>query len=136
MAKRFATCLAVVAALAFVADGALGADHHLPAAGGSGHYHTHAHVHSHGPADASGHQLVNGDVDLAATHGGSAPVSGSDADACCCFCACSAAVLLPSLTVQAVPFVLLRTMATTYRRSDDGFVPDGLRRPPRPIAIT
>jgi hypothetical protein len=135
LGRRFATCLAVAAALAFVADGALGADHHLGAAPASGgHYHAHAHSH----AGASDHQLVHGDVadsaDLAAAHDGFAPASGAEAG--CCFCACCAGIVLPSLSAHAAPFVLLRTMATVNHRHGDGVVPDGLRRPPRTIAIT
>jgi hypothetical protein len=144
LCRRFATCLAVAAALAFVADGALGAGHHLGAAPASGgHYHVyahhHAHAHSHSHAGAAGHQRIHGDIaeaiNLATVHDRSAPASSSDAG-CCCFCACCAAIVLPSLNAQAAPFVLLRTMATLNHRHGDGVVPDGLRRPPRPTAIT
>jgi hypothetical protein len=137
--------LAVVAALAFVADGALGADHHLGAAPASGghhhmhaHGHSHGHVHAHSHTAASDHRHINGDVveaiDLGAADGSSVPASGSDAY--CCFCACCAAIVLPSLNAQAAPVVLLRTLAIAYRGHSDGVVPDGLRRPPRPTAIT
>ena len=140
LAKGFATCLAVVAALAFGADGALGADHHLgaaPAGGGHHHHHHHHHAHSHSHhAGAAHHQHIHGDVadaiDLATVDSSSTPVHGSDA----CFCACCAALVLPSLSAQAAPFVLLRAMATVNHRHGDGVVPDGLRRPPRPTAIT
>jgi hypothetical protein len=132
-----ATCLAVVAAFAFVLDGALGADHHPPTPA-SGCIHYHSYAYSHAPAAAADHQVIDGDaagvVDLAAAHQDSAPESGPDAGANCC-CACSAAIVLPSLTAQAVPFVLLRSMATANRRHDDGIVTEGLRRPPRPLAI-
>src|SRR5262245_32016666 len=125
MCRRFATALAVVAALAFVADGALGSEHHLPTAMGGGHYHAHAHGHSHGPADAD-HQLVDGaavdGVDLAAHHHGSSPSSG-DIGANCCSCACCAAVVLPCLRAQSASFVLIRTIAFAHRRHSDGIVP-------------
>ncbi len=65
---------------------------------------------------------------------GFAPASGAEAG--CCFCACCAGIVLPSLSAHAAPFVLLRTMATVNHRHGDGVVPDGLRRPPRTIAIT
>jgi hypothetical protein len=151
LCRRFATTLAVVAAFAFVLDGAFGADHH-PAASGSGG-HDHAHVHSHGPVHASGHQPAGGDiagsvvagsvvagsvvadsVEVAA-HDGSAPVSGPDAGASCCSCTCCAALVLPSLNAQAAPFVLVPTVALAQRRHGDGIVPESLRRPPRPLAI-
>src|SRR5262245_20958350 len=103
--------MAVVAALAFVADGALGAEHHLPVSAGG--FHHHAHAHSHGADGASDHHVASGDVDLAATTDGSAPVSSPDADVNCCFCSSCAVVVLPSLSGQAAPFALLRisTMA-------------------------
>jgi hypothetical protein len=130
--------LALVAALALVLDGALGADHHPTATpASSGHYH--AHGHSHGPADAADHQVIDddvaGDVGIAAGHHGSSPVSAPDAGASCCFCACCAAIVLPCLNAQAAPFALLRTRATAHRRYGDGIVPDGLQRPPKPLAI-
>jgi hypothetical protein len=134
LCRRFATALAVVAALAFVADGALGAGHHLATASG-GHYH--AHAHSHGSSD---HQVVDADAmdgtDVAAAHDhGSAPESAPDIGANCCSCTCGAAILLPSLNAHAAPFVLVRTLATASRPQSDGVVPDGLRRPPKPLAI-
>jgi hypothetical protein len=57
-----------------------------------------------------------------------------DDASCCCGVSC-AAVVLPCLNAEAVPLVLLRTMTTSYRDPGDGIVPDGLRRPPRPLAI-
>lgn len=137
--RRLATALAVVATFAFVLDGALGGDHHLPTASG-GHHHAHVHSHafdSHAPADASDHQHITGDVavDLAAGQQDSAPQSGFDGNASCCFCCCSAAVVLPSLTMQAVPFVLMRTSLAANARESSGVEPDGLRRPPRPLSI-
>ncbi len=134
LCRRFATALAVVAALAFVADGALGAGHHLATASG-GHYH--AHAHSHGSSD---HQVVDADAmdgtDVAAAHHhGSAPESAPDTGANCCSCTCGAAILLPSLNGYATPFVLVRTTAVANRPQGDGVVPDGLRRPPKPLAI-
>jgi len=141
LCRRFATALAVVAALAFVADGALGAGHHLAMPSG-GHYHAHAHSHA-----SPGHQVVDAQVvhaqvgdpdamdgtDVAGHHHGSelAP----DAGANCCSCTCGAAVLLPGLNAHAAPFVLVRTTAVANRPQSDGVVPDGLRRPPKPLAI-
>jgi hypothetical protein len=46
-----------------------------------------------------------------------------------------AAVLVPLLNVQTVSFAVLQAMVTTYHGPGDGIVPDGLRRPPRPLAI-
>jgi hypothetical protein len=137
MCRRVATALAVVAALAFVVDGALGANHHVLAAAHGDHYH--AHAHSHGPAAASDHQFVGdvaADAAVAADHHGSSPTSAPDADAnCTCACACSAALVLPHLTAQAAPFLLIQNMAFAHRRYGDGIVPEGLRRPPRPLSI-
>jgi hypothetical protein len=135
LCRRIATALAVVAALAFAADGALGVGHHLATASG-GHYQAHAHSHA-----GSDHQVVDvhgmdsTDV-VAAHHDGSAPESGLDTGANCCSCTCGAAVLLPSLNAHAAPFVLLRATAVANRPQGDGVVPDGLRRPPKPLAIT
>jgi hypothetical protein len=141
MCRRVATALAVMAALAFVIDGALGGGHLVPAASAHvGHFHTHAHSHadghSHAPA-VSDHQIVNGDVVAdTADHRGSSPTSAPDADAdCCCACACCAVVLLPSLNGQAIPFLVIRDMAFAQRRHGDGIVPESLRRPPRPLSI-
>jgi hypothetical protein len=134
--RRLATALAVVAAFALVLDGALGADHHLPAAASSGHYH--AHGHSHASAGANHHALsadTAGSVDLAAGQQDSAPQPGLDANANCCFCCCSAAVVLPSLTAQGATFALMRTSIAANPRASDGVEPEGLRRPPRPLSI-
>jgi hypothetical protein len=134
LCRRFATALAVVAALAFVADGALAAGQHLTTASG-GHYHAHAHSHA-----SSDHQIVDADAmggtDIAAAqHHGSAPESAPDTGANCCSCTCGAAILLPSLNAHAAAFMLVRTMATAKRPQSDGVAPDGLRRPPKPLAI-
>jgi hypothetical protein len=142
MCRRVLTALAVVAALAFVIDGALGGSHLVPAASAHvGHVHAHSHVDadSHAPAVLD-HQVVNGDVvadaDVVGHHHGSSPASTPDADGnCCCACACCAAVLLPSMNVQAAPFLLIRDMTFADRRYGDGIVPEGLRRPPRPLSI-
>jgi hypothetical protein len=103
---QIATCLALVAAFSFVLDGALGADHPVAATG------AHYHAHSHGPAGASHHQLVDGDVvddvdGAAAHHDGSSPVSSPDTGASCCVCTCCAAHVPPCLSAQAAPFLLL-----------------------------
>jgi hypothetical protein len=138
LCRRFATALAVVAALAFVADGALGAGHHLAMPSG-GHYHAYGHSHA-----SSDHQVVDAQVvdtdamdgtDIAGHHHGSAPDSAPDTGANCCSCTCGAAVLLPGLNAHAAPFVLVRTTAVANRPQSDGVVPDGLRRPPKPLAI-
>jgi hypothetical protein len=134
LCRRFATALAAVAALAFVADGALGASHHL-ATGSDGHYH--AHVHSHVSADhhVADVDALNGTA-IAGDHRGSAPDSSSDVGANCCSCTCGAVVLLPGLVVHSARFVVVRTTAVANRPQSDGVVPDGLRRPPKPLAIT
>jgi len=139
LCRRVATALAVVAALAFVADGALGSEHHLPTAMGSGHYHAHAYGHSHGAANAADHHAIDGDtvdgVDVTAGyHHGSSPPS-ADIGANCCSCACCAAIVLPCLSVLSAPFVLIQTIAFVHRRHGEGIVPEGLRRPPRPLSI-
>ena len=137
MCRRLATTLAVVAAFAFVLDGALGGEHHLPTAMGGSHYHAHAH-HSHGATVAADHQLVDSaavdGVDIAAHHHGSSPQSGADTGSNCCSCVC-AAVVLPCLSGEATPFVLIRNMAFASHRDVDGIVPEGLHRPPRPLSI-
>jgi hypothetical protein len=139
LCRRFATALAVVAALAFVADGALGADHHLATASG-GHFHAHAHSHALPDLQAADHQVVDADAmagtDVAAgNHHGSASESAPDTGANCCSCTCGVAILLPSLNARAAPFVLVRTTAIANRPQGDGVVPDGLHRPPKPLAI-
>jgi hypothetical protein len=138
--RRFATCLAVVAALSFVLDGAFGAHHHLLTAEG-----TAVHPHPHGSVGASDHGLADHHVadhqdggsvaslDVAASDRGSSPVSTSDA--CYCCCTCHAGALLPDLCGQTIPFILLRSLATAHRGDGDGIVPDGLRRPPRLLVI-
>ena len=144
LCRRVATTLAVMAALAFVIDGALGG-HLVPAASAHvGHFHVHAHnhahAHSHGPV-VSDHQFINGDVvadvDVATVRHGSSPTPGPDADGncCTCACACSAAALQPALIAQAAPFLLISNMAFVHRRHGDGIVPEGLRRPPRTPSI-
>ena len=132
MCRRLATTLAVVAAFAFVLDGALGGEHHLPTAMGGSHYHAHAQAHhSHGSTVAADHQIV----DVAAHSHGSSPQSGGDISGNCCSCACCAAVVLPCLIAEAAPFVLIRSMTLARDRQADGVVPEGLRRPPRPLSI-
>jgi hypothetical protein len=132
MCRRLATALAVVAALAFVADGALGAGQHLATASG-GHYHAHGHASS--DHQVAGAAAMDGTDITAADHHGSAPESAPDPGANCCSCTCGAAILLPSLNAHAAPFVVARTMVTGKRPQSDGVAPDGLRRPPRPLAI-
>jgi hypothetical protein len=143
MRRRLATALAVVAAFAFVLDGALGGEHHLPTAMGGSHYHAQTHhaqaYHSHGSTVAADHQVVDGaavdGVNVAAHYHGSSPQSGADISGNCCSCACCAAVVLPCLSAQASPFVLIRSMALAHDRQGHGVVPEGLRRPPRPLSI-
>jgi hypothetical protein len=43
--------------------------------------------------------------------------------------------MLPCLNAQATPFVVIKNMAFAHRRHGDGIVPEGLRRPPRPLSI-
>lgn len=137
--RRFATALAVVAALALVVDGALSADHHVAASAAGGHLHAQVGCPGQDLNDASGQQLVNGgvvdSVDIAAADRDSSPVSTPDTATASCSCASCAAIVLPYLSAEAAPFVLLRNLATTHRRHGDGVVLDGLRRPPRPLAI-
>ncbi|MBX9776835.1 MAG: hypothetical protein K2Y71_20850 [Xanthobacteraceae bacterium] len=141
MCRRVATALAVMSVLAFAIDGALGGSHLVPAASAHvGHVHAHAHsqadAHGHAPG-VSDHQIVSNDVvTVTADHHASFPTSAPDADAnCCSACACCAAVLLPSSNGQSAPFLVAQTLALAHRRHGDGFVPEGLRRPPRPLSI-
>jgi hypothetical protein len=139
--RRFATALAVIAALAFVLDGARATDHHGTA--GAGGYQ---HLHSHGPAGTLAHHHAHGNhghggvapaadgADVAALDQETSPPFALDGANCCCGVSC-AAVMLPCLNAEAVSLVVLRTMTTAYRHPGDGIVPDGLRRPPRPLAI-
>jgi hypothetical protein len=127
--RRTAVFLALVAALVFVLNNALHA-HPMPGSGG------HGHAVSHGPAAAFDDQVVE-DVVVnanAADHDGSSPAPGADTHANCC-CTCHAAVVLPSLHAHAIPFVVKRTMALANHRPGDSIVPEGPRRPPRPLGI-
>jgi hypothetical protein len=139
LCRRVATALAVVAALAFVMGGALGGNHLVPAASAHvGHFHVHAHGHSHAPAAVSDHQSIDGNAVAAAAQHGSSPTSAPDADGnccTCCTCACSAAALQPAPIGQATPFLSIANIAFAHRRHGDGIVPEGLRRPPRPLSI-
>ena len=130
LARRTAIFLALVAALAFVLNNALHA-HPMPGSGG------HVHAVGHGPADDPTDQVVDGVVvnANAAHHDGSSPSRGADGHANCCACTCHAAVVLPSLHAHAILFVVIRTMAFANHRPGEGIVPEGLRRPPRPLAI-
>jgi hypothetical protein len=133
LCKRFATALAVVAAFAFVADGALGASHHL-AMGNDGYSHVHSHSHASSNHHAVDAAALDGS-DIASSHRGSVPDSSPDVGANCCSCTCGAVIMLPSLIAHAARFVLVRTTAVANRPQSDGVVPDGLRRPPKPLAI-
>lgn len=142
--RRFATALAVMAALALVLNGALGSNHHLSAAAGHDHaeahsHGTHAHSHSHAASIAdhqSAHVDVLHDVDVAAADIDGALAFSPDADACDYLNACSAAVVLPCPSTHALPFLLFGTLNAAPPRYHQGVIPDGLRRPPRPLAIT
>jgi hypothetical protein len=130
--------LAIVAALAFVVDGAFGAYHHRAAAS-AGASHDHAHVHSHGPVGSSHHHHAGGHF-LDASHdiaaqADFAPTSGVDVDACSCLCASCAAVVLPWLNVAASLMQSTPSRVVVHRRHSDGVEPDGPRKPPKPIAI-
>jgi hypothetical protein len=140
LARHFATCLAVVAVLAFVLDGALGSNHHLSAAAAGHHHaepHSHgSHAHRHG-VDLSDRQLVHSNVSHvpAADHEG-ALASSLDADANSWLNACYAAVVLPCPSTHALPILFCGTVTAAHPRQGKGVVPDGLRKPPRPLAIT
>lgn len=137
LCRQLATALAVVAALAFVADGALSAGNHV-ATQGAGHYHAHGHSHASSDHQVDADAMAGTDV-AAGHHHGSAQDSqhdsAPDTGANCCSCTCGAAVLLPSLNAHAAPYVLVRATAVANRPQGHGVVPDGLRRPPKPLAI-
>jgi hypothetical protein len=139
LCRRFATCLAVVAALAFALNGALGSNHHMSAAAGHHHhgeshsYGAHAHGHSHGGLTFGHH---HGDVDMAALDQDGALPSSPDADADGYLNACFAAVVLPCPSAHALPILFCGTVTAAHPRQVEGVVPDGLRKPPRPLALT
>jgi hypothetical protein len=142
--RRLATALAVVATFALLLDGALGANHHLSAAA-PGHHHAESHnhgshnhgAHSHG---SHGHDVdlsgVNSNLDVTAADEDGAPASAIDADANCWLNACYAAVVLPCPSLHALPVVFCGTVTAAHPRQTKGVVPDGLRKPPRPLALT
>jgi hypothetical protein len=129
--KRLTAGLAVAAAFVFVLGVA-------PAAAHPGHLHGAASIttQNHGGhlADASGDHAV--EVSVTEADGGNGAQGAGPSPDCCVFCANCAVAALPSLNALAEPFVLLRNTLAADPRSGDGVVPDGLRRPPRPIAIT
>jgi hypothetical protein len=136
--RRFATCLAVAAALAFVLDGALGANHHLSAAA-PGHHHAEPNSHGshgHGPHAHSHSVDVAHDVDMPAADHDGALASAPDADANSWLNACYAAVVLPCPNTQALPYLFGEAVTAVHSRHDKGVIPDGLRKPPRPLALT
>jgi hypothetical protein len=129
LSRRTAIFLALVAALVFVLNDSLHA-HPMPGGG------AHVHAVDHGPADASDDQAVEDVVDaIAAHHDGSAPSPGADTHANCCACTCCAAIVLPSLHPHANSFVVIRIMALANQGPGDGIVPEGPRRPPKPLGI-
>ncbi|MCC6889698.1 MAG: hypothetical protein IT536_14290 [Hyphomicrobiales bacterium] len=134
--RGLATALAVVAALAFVFESALGADHNRPASAStsaSGHHH----AYDHGQSAGSAHHHQQHAVGPAAAGGDAQAVPDADslpaADACYCY-SCSA-VVLPILSYVAAPLTALQAMTLFGAGRHDGVVPAGLRRPPRAIAI-
>jgi hypothetical protein len=142
LCRRLATVLAVVAALAFAANGALGSNHHMSAAAGHDHGEAHSHGayghhHSHAAADHHhAHHGVSHGVDTAAVDFDGALGFSPDADANEYLSACSAAVVLPCPSTQALPFLFSGTLTAAQPRRDKGVIPDGPRKPPRPVAIT
>jgi hypothetical protein len=109
------------------------------ASAGASHDHAH-HVHSHGSVVSAHHHHAAGDYVLDASRGitvqsDTTPVSDADTDACSCLCASCAAVVLPWLNVTASLFQSTPSRVVVHRRHGDGVTPDGLRRPPRPLAI-
>jgi hypothetical protein len=144
LAKRFATCLSVVAALSFAADAALGTNHHMSAA--AGHHHhgdshshgAHSHVHRH-HAPASDVQAAHDEISQADTAAGDldgALSSSLDNDGCGFLNACFAAVVLPCPRTHSVPCLFYTTIRAAQPRPGKGVEPDGLRRPPRPLTLT
>jgi uncharacterized membrane protein len=135
MCRRVATALAVLAALALAANGALGSNHHMSAAAGHHHDHgdSHGHSHTHGHSHA-GHS--HHDVDVAALDQDGALPSSSDADADSYLNACFAAVVLPAPTPQALPVVFCGTVTAAHPRQAKGIEPGGPRKPPRTSAPT
>jgi hypothetical protein len=136
LCRRLATALAVVAALALAANGSLGSNHHMSAAAGHDHGEAHSHgasghshgAHGHSHADHSHH---NADVAALDQDGPSSP----DADASCYLNACFAAVVLPCPSMQALPIPFCGTVSAAHDRHGKGVVPDGPRKPPRPLSI-
>jgi hypothetical protein len=148
--RRLATCLAIAAAFAFVVEGALGTGHH-PLAGSASHGHHQVQAHSHalishastGDASINAHHQIDahhhharGDVvaGVAADHHGSVPASADGGCSCSCM-SCSFAIL-PRWNVAAAPLAPFLAVTSLRRRQGDGVDPDGLRRPPRPHAIS
>jgi hypothetical protein len=131
MCRRVAAALAVVAALALAVNGALGSNHHMSAAAGHDHGEAHSHgAHSHSHADHH-----HGGVDMAALDQDGALPSSPDADANCYLNACFAAVLLPCPGTQALPILFCGTVTAPHARHGTGVIPDGPRKPPRPLSI-
>jgi hypothetical protein len=136
LCRRLATALAVVAALALAANGALGSNHHMSAA--AGHHHGHGESHSHG---THGHSHSHADhqhdnIDVAASDQDEALPSSFDADADSYLNACSAAVVLPYPSAQALPALFFGTVTAAQPRQVQGIDPGGPRKPPRTIAPT
>ena len=134
MCRRVATALAVVAALALAANGALGSNHHMSAAAGHHHDHDESHIHgmhAHGHSHAD-HQHDN--IGVAAFDQDGALPSPVDADADSYLNACFAAVVLPCPSAQALPILFFGTVTAAQPRPAKGIEPDGPRKPPRTMA--
>jgi hypothetical protein len=138
LCRRVATALAVVAALALAVNGSLGSNHHMSAAAGHDHGESHSHGangHSHGAHGHSHADHSHHNVDVAALDQDGAVPSSPDADASCYLNACFAAVVLPCPSTQALAIPFCGTISTAHDRHGKGVVPDGPRKPPRPLSI-
>jgi hypothetical protein len=136
LCRRFATALAVVAALGFAVNGALGSNHHMSAAAGH-HDHGESHSHGgHGHSHAADHD--HGNVEIAASDQDGAISYSSDAnadDADGYLNACFAAVVLPCPSTQALPILFCGTVIVAHPRQAKGIEPDGPRKPPRTMTL-
>jgi hypothetical protein len=134
MCRRVATALAVVAALALAANGALGSNHHMSAA--AGHHHDHGESHSHGAHGHSHADHSHHNVDMAAVDLDEAVPSSPDVDADCYLNACFAAVVLPCPSAHVLPVLFFGTLASAQPGQAKGVEPGGPRKPPRTSAPT
>lgn len=145
LCKRLAAGLALAAMFGFMLDGALGSNHHLSAAPGHHHEHPHdhgGHAHVHGETDSLshhqvGHGIVPHGADVAAADQDAAlPTPAPDADALCYLHACAAAIVLPCMNAQKLPFILAAAVSAVQPGPAKGVEPAGPRKPPRTSAPT